>query len=110
MIKEVAIKKYFCDICGNDSEKWNACDNCEKSICYDCQKIHMKKYPHSVWASGSGDGQYCNECDAMLSKNGNKRHAAYRLIQSLRNESKGFYEDFKSRADNAEKAIKDLNK
>ena len=110
MIKEVTISKYFCDICGKGAEQWNSCDNCGKSICYDCQPSRMKRYAHAVSASGSGDGQYCVECDAMLTTNGDKRHAAYRLIQSLRNESKGFYDDFKSRADAAEKAIKEINR
>ena len=110
MIKQVLISQHFCDVCEKESYQWSLCTNCGKNICHNCQPANAKNYTHSVWTSGSGDGMYCLECDAELAKNGNKLHAAYRLIQSLRNESNGFYADFKDRADKAEETIKSLRK
>ena len=110
MIKQTIVAQHFCDVCGKESSAWALCVHCGKNICYDCKPSNAKEYTHSVWASGSGDGMYCLECDAELSKNGNKLHAAYRLIKSLKNESNGFYADFKARADKAEQTIKSLSK
>ena len=109
MKKDVLVTKHFCDVCGAESESWNCCDHCAKDFCYDCRKKHMVEYTHSVFFSGSSDGRYCLECDNTLAHNGDKRHAAYKVVESLKRENKGFYVDFKERAEAAEKAVKSFS-
>jgi hypothetical protein len=106
MKKQMLEIKHFCDICKKESNEWNCCNNCGKNICYECKKTEAKEYTHSVWASGSGDGLYCLQCDQELIVSGNAKHAAYRTIESLKRESNGFYTDFKSRAEKAELKLK----
>jgi len=59
--------------------------------------------------SGSGDGYYCNKCDAELrnAKN-NELHGAYITIQNLRMESEIFYKSWNERAKMAELKIDTL--
>ena len=104
MKKQVTIIQDYCDICGEESNSWAVCMECEKNICYDCQKTHAKKYRHGVNISGSGDGLYCLECEKMDTP----KLRAYRQIEALRQESDAFYEDFKNRSKIAEKILEEL--
>lgn len=104
--KEVTI----CDQCGKETYV-HKCLKCGVDHCWECQKTQGIVYTHSTCCSGSGDGYYCNKCDAELrvAKN-DKLHAAYVNIQNLRMESELFYKNWKERANNAEATIKRLNK
>ena len=104
MKKNVEIEKYFCDFCGKESYQWQTCLGCNDNVCHDCGI----EYPHGVYASGSGDGLYCLPCDRILRSNGDKLHAAYRKITSLRNEIEGFEQDFRKREEEAGKELKRL--
>ena len=106
MLKEIIKLQHFCDVCGKESNEWNKCMSCNKNICYECKKTSAKEYTHSVWASGIGDGLYCLDCDKKLLNSGDKKHQLYRLIESLKHESNGFYNDFKKRAESTEKELK----
>lgn len=108
MKKTVEKETTFCDVCGKEYPYCDVCLSCGKEVCHECAKTEGVEYKHSVWASGSGDGFYCNECDSKLKKTGDKLHAAYRKIVSLRNEQEGFYKDFKARGDKAEADLKKL--
>jgi len=107
MKKLIEIEQTFCDFCGRD-DCHDKCLGCGKDICYTCKKIEAKEYRHAVYCSGSGDGTYCHGCDLEKRKSGDKLHAAYRMIESLRNEMEGFSVNFKHRSDKAEAEIKAL--
>jgi len=102
-MKKTVLKEVdCCDVCGKD-DYVTACMSCGVDHCYDCSKTEGKKYPHAVNFSGSGDGYYCNTCDhEMAISGGNPLHAAYQKIESLRDETKAWFVDFKKRADSAE--------
>ncbi len=97
----------FCDVCGGESNQWNVCQSCGKNICYKCKPFNAKEYRHSVYCSG-GNRLYCLECDQRLSKAGDNKWRAYKLIESLGNEAKGFDDDFQKRATKAESDLKSL--
>jgi len=105
MKKEVMVEKTFCDVCGKEASGYQKCMSCGKDLCYDCYKTSAVGYTHGVHFGGSGDGIYCLECDEKLLKSGDKLHAAYRVIKSLRNEVSGFYADFEKRAKEAEERL-----
>lgn len=108
MKRTVTVEQILCDVCQkNEAYKWNACLNCGKHICYDCRKLNAHEYRHGVNVGGSGDGIYCNDCDAALTKAAtDPLHNAYRAIYALRNEAAGFYADFDKRRVVAEDALK----
>ena len=108
MKKEVTIVKSFCDTCGKEASSYSNCDHCGKELCYDCAKLELKDYKHAVSFSGSGDGSYCLACDAELIVTGNRKHSAYRKIESLRNEAASFYADHAKRAKKAEEDLAKL--
>jgi hypothetical protein len=108
MKKVIEKETEFCDVCGKEETYPHKCLNCGKEICYKCAKTEGIEYKHSVWASGTGDGFYCNACDLKLKTTGDKLHTAYRKIVSLRNEQDGFYKDFRERAEKAEADVKKL--
>lgn len=109
MKKTIQKEVHLCDKCGAEESYMNACRTCDTEMCYECWQKHGKEYAHGVHVRGSGDGYYCNPCDAKLTKSGaDKRHAAYRVIESLRSELKSWFDDFQRRQTKAEKALKDL--
>jgi hypothetical protein len=110
MKKLIQIKQSFCDICGKKASGYDKCIICERDFCYDCVKTETIEYKHAVHFSGSGDGQYCHACNKKAFDNGDKLHAAYCKIASLRNEEIGWYSNFKERAEKAETALKKLQK
>ena len=105
MKKQITIDKSFCDFCGKEASGYSQCMCCGKDLCYGCLKTEAKEYPHSVYCSGSGDGLYCLQCDRNLRDSDDNLHAAYRKIESLRNELKGWSEDFKKRCNDAEAEV-----
>ncbi len=109
MKKQVTVEKSFCDVCGKEASGYTNCDCCGKELCYECGNTELKEYKHAVHFSGSGDGSYCHECDAQLRGNGDKKHAAYRKIEALRNEESGWHEDSKKRMTAAESELSGLS-
>ena len=109
MKKQITIEQSFCDVCGNKSSGYSQCISCGKDLCYDCKKTHAIEYAHAVHFQGSGDGLYCLDCDAKLLAANDKKHAAYLKIRQLRNEEMGWYNDFRVRVEQAEKALKALS-
>jgi hypothetical protein len=107
MKKTITQEVDCCDICERPHAHYG-CDNCGKVYCYDHSESHLKKYAHGVHFGGSDDGCYCLECDAALLKSGDKLHAAYLRVASLRDENAGWYERLKARADIAEGAVSRL--
>ena len=110
MRQQANVERVICDVCKTkESYPWNACLRCGKDICYDCCELHGKRYSHGVHSGGSGDGVYCNDCDAALTQAANDpMHNAYRAIAALRNESEGYYADFAKRRKAAEDALQKL--
>ncbi len=111
MKKKITKEATFCDNCGKETYV-AVCLRCGAEHCYDCQKKIGVEYTHAVNFSGSGDGYYCVACDSFLRKRGgDSLHTAYLGIKRLKNEARGFYDDFKERSDKAEeKAAKLLKK
>lgn len=108
MKKQVTIMQAHCDQC-NAATYTTKCLLCGKEFCYECSKTYAVKYQHAVHFSGGGDGLYCVGCDAKLLKEGkDKLHGAFVLISRLRFEEAAWYEDFKSRMNAAEEALKRL--
>ena len=107
MKKQVTVEQSFCDVCGKEASGYKKCDCCGKEFCHDCRKVEAKEYAHSVHCSGSG-GLYCLECDNKLRGGDDKLHTAYRKIEALRNEAKGWSDDFRKRCDRAESEVKEL--
>ena len=100
--KSVQTEVHCCDACGKEFLV-TACICCGKEYCYDCRKREGKEYSQGVHFSGSGDGYYCNPCDAKLTASGSdKLHAAYRAVASLRIEGQAWGEDFQRRCKAAE--------
>lgn len=109
MKKMIQTEVIVCDKCGAQESYMNECMTCGTEFCYECWKKHGKEYSHGVYLRGSGDGYYCNPCDAKLTKSGaDKRHSAYRVIESLRSELEAWTTDFKGRQEKAEKALKTI--
>lgn len=105
MKKTVMKEVDCCDVCGKD-DYVTACMSCKIDHCYDCGQTHGKRYAHAVHFSGSGDGYYCNTCDnKMTASGGDLLHASYRKIESMRNEEKAWYADFRKRSDSAEERL-----
>lgn len=110
MKQQVMQTVHVCDKCASP-QVWgiDACLNCGAEHCYDCKKTEGREYAHAVHVSGSGDGYYCNDCDAKLTKEGtDKRHKMYRYVKSLRDEGKAWSEDYRRRCDLAEKQLAEL--
>lgn len=105
MKKTVTKEVDCCDVCGKE-DYVNTCMSCGIDHCYDCSQTRGKRYAHAVNFSGSGDGYYCSSCDNSLTSSGiDLTHASYRKIESMRNEEKAWYADFRKRADSAEKRL-----
>lgn len=99
----------LCDLCGKEAEWSSACLHCGKVYCYDCRKLHMVEYTHAVYCSGSGDGDYCRDCDTKLKKKGtNELHSAYLAIHLLKAEQEGYYKLFEKRRAEVEGNLKRL--
>lgn len=104
-LKIVQQETHACDFCGTGQSYMDLCSSCGKDICYDCSKVKAVKYPHSTWASGSGDGLYCIKCDADKASSPDRLWLAYAKIKSLRAEYKRFNDDFENRRMVAEKEV-----
>lgn len=96
-----------CDCCGEEAPfAAYHCGSCGTEHCYKCADREGVRYPHAVHVSGSGDGYYCRDCDKkLLGKD--ELHNAYRAIKALRDESEGYWSEFKKRQAKAEKAVED---
>ena len=109
MKKAITKTVSVCDQCGTDEHVYTHCLRCGKEYCFECRKVHGTEYQHGVNVSGSGDGYYCNECNAILmNTKEDPLFNAYQLIQQLKREASGFYREFKKRQDHAEETIKRL--
>lgn len=97
MLKTITKDVNVCDSRGTETYP-HLCLKCGADYCYDCSKTRAKEYPHAIGVSGSGDGKYCNGCDAELSAAGTDPvHNAYVRIESLRNEELSWYAEFRER-------------
>ncbi len=104
---EKTVTMDICDICKGDSYKWNECFSCVKNICYKCKDNVAHEYKHGIYVSGSENGLYCNECDTRLREsNNNRKHKAYRAVESLRREAEGWNRDFDLRCKKVEEELK----
>jgi hypothetical protein len=109
MKKTIEKEVLFCDYCGNETQYSEECMSCGKDMCYECSQKHGTSYSHAVYFSGSGDGFFCNPCDSELTAKGtDKRHSAYRAIQSLKLALKAEQENTKRRIELAESNLRRL--
>lgn len=110
MKQTVQIEVHCCDACSAQQDYVSTCINCGAEHCFECRAKEGKKYSKGVYVSGSGDGYYCNKCDAELTKSGaDERHAAYRSVASLRHEAKAWSADFERRMKVAEARVQQAN-
>lgn len=110
MTKTIEKEVRFCDKCGKEESYPTVCMGCGTEMCYACQTKHGKRYSHAVYFSGTGDGFYCNSCDAKLTAAGNdKRHNAYLAIKLLKDELEAWTIAFRKRQEVAEAAAKSQN-
>lgn len=110
MKKTVNKEVHFCDKCNAEQVYgFDECLCCGVEHCYECKKTEGRKYSHGVHVSGSGDGYYCNACDAKLLSSGeDKLHSAYRRVASLRAEAIAWSDGFDRRRNAAEMALSEL--
>lgn len=101
--KEVEIR--ICDFCEKSDQCYYKCDCCGKDVCFDCRDNVGVQYEHSMCCSGTGDGFYCHACDASDKSD---LHTAFVRIRSLRLEAQAFYEGHRTRSDEAEKRLKEI--
>ena len=110
MKQVVREEKRICDVCKvKESYSHNACLGCGKDICWECRDTRGfgVEYKHGVHVGGSGDGCYCQECDARLTAEGTDQlHIAYRVIKALREEEVKWYANFNARREVAETNLK----
>lgn len=109
MKKEITKEVTICDSCKKESSYGYHCVGCKLDFCYGCNEKMGKNFSHAVYASGSGDGYFCNTCIAQPSKEVKALFEAYIRIQALREEAKIRYESFKRRVTEAEEEVKKLN-
>lgn len=109
MKKIVQREVHACDVCGAEHDWPQVCMKCGKELCYNCRDKEGVTYECAVFHSGSGDGFYCKPCDKELTKSrSDKKHNAYRCIQSLRDEQEGWSTDFRKRTKVAEELVQSL--
>lgn len=101
-IKEVTI----CDACGSDQCFRDNCLGCGVEHCYECHKKLGVEYQHGVYLQGSGDGYYCNRCEANKDIIATPLHKAYATIRNIREQHDRFYIDFDNRRKAAEAELK----
>lgn len=108
MKKTVTKETIVCDSCGKDCGSWASyqCLGCRKHYCYECGQNAVVKYSHGVYFSGSGDGEYCKECDRKALANGDELHAAYLKIQSIREGMAATSKEWDSKREEAESNLK----
>jgi hypothetical protein len=109
MKKQVTVEQNFCDVCGAPTNGYNNCIACGRNYCFDCATKYLILYQHGVHFGGSGDSNYCRDCDSKLSSTGtNALWLAYKTIQNLRLEEKSIYDNFETRANKAEAWLQEL--
>lgn len=96
------IEMDVCDVCGS-SDLISICMGCGKAVCYDCKKKgEIETFAHSVYCSGSGDGNFCPKCLAAPPDGIKVLLSMYFRIRALRNEASAATNDFKDRCERAE--------
>lgn len=107
--KEVVV--WVCDGCEKDMDWKHPCLRCSKNYCYGCRKKEMVEYPHAVYCSGSGDVQYCVECNAILyCSHDNAIFNAYFKIKSIRKSLEDYNMEMTQKIEDAENDLKALQK
>lgn len=107
MKKTIQTEVTICDNCKEQSY-CESCLSCGVDHCWRCRDKCGHEYKQGLYISGSGDGYYCNACDAKMALSDDKRYAAYRKIHELREESKAWNEDFEKRRRQAEEELAQL--
>ena len=110
MLKTKNIETRVCDFCSTDDMVYDECIGCKKHVCYECKKTNGVDYKHATWASGSGDGFFCNACLAKPNPKYDRLLKAYQTIERLRNENDAFYKLWKEKAEEAEAHLKRLQR
>lgn len=115
--RRLSIKKLIsqevslCDFCESQENCYHYCRLCGKDVCYKCRGGCVGvEYRHGVYIQGSGDGFYCQSCDVAARKANDKLHAAYLVVQCLRNEAAGWSADFDKRRKAAEEVLDKLER
>jgi len=109
-LKKILPKEvHICDGCGKE-EYCHACIGCGVEYCYDCRKKLMVEYKHSVYASGTGDGDFCLKCNSTPPPKVRDLLYAYYTIKNLKSEEDSWHKDFRKRSDMAEEILKQRRK
>ena len=106
MKKSITRDSSFCDECKKETYI-NKCLSCKKEYCWECWKNLGREYKHAVHFGGSGDEHLCFQC-VESPKQYLPLILCYQKIAALRQEEKGWYEDFNERSKVVEDEIKKL--
>lgn len=106
MVKKiVSVEVNTCDFCGEE-DCYHTCMGCGKDICYECRKTQATELPHSVYCTGTGDGEYCSKCAADPKIQNTPLFRSYHAVRSLWDELQGFQQSFEIRRKAAEEECK----
>lgn len=100
-MQSVEIEVFTCDVCGGRCDYQTTCLLCGKDLCDKC-RIEL---PYSLNYSGSYDGKYCQEC--IASNTSDDLLQAYKQMNSLKREVKGFWAEIEPKAKELTKFIED---
>lgn len=104
--KEKTVTVFICEECGKEFDyEHYKCLGCGRSVCFDCRET-LKEYHSVLFHAGSGDGYFCPKCDSTPPDRVRVLHEAYRVIESLRSESKSWNEEFRRRTNKAEAKLR----
>lgn len=109
MKKTKQVEYNACDSCNNDEYAFYTCRGCGKSFCFSCREKQGVEYKHSLFCSGTGDGYYCNKCNAEKLGHGNDPvFNCYAHIKTLRRQYEILEEELKEAGKRAEENLKRL--
>src|SRR5574343_850187 len=108
MKKQVVIEHSFCDNCGSRDYTYK-CLGCKTEVCYKCKEKVGREFSHAVHFSGSSDGFFCSKCLVEPPEKVKSLLYAYLAIDALKDEYKGWWENFDKRSKKAEEYLKTFN-
>lgn len=89
MKKQELAEVSYCDICGKRGAIYH-CMGCEKDYCYECQRIHTRRFRY-LWVC-SNEVNFCNDCLASPAAKYSPLIVGLRSMEALRAETDAFYE------------------
>lgn len=105
--RSININTKICDFCNSKEHVFQICENCKKDVCYDCRKNNGREL-HQSTIFGGNELFYCINCLNSKIVLESKKYLALQKIEDLRSEERRFYQDYRTRADQAEQEVKNI--